>query len=124
MSGTALCFATRCPVLTYALLCDVWYWPMLSFAISGTDLCVATRCPVLSKRIRLWTSQANATRELVCCSIMLRACYAMSGTDTAYQSAIYLRTCYAMSGTDRAEDDICLRVWYAMSGTDRAYAAW
>eukprot|EP00961_Rhodomonas_salina_P082023 1103091-Rhodomonas_salina.1 len=45
--------------------------------------------------------------------ILLRACYAMSGTDTRY-GAILLRTYYAMSGTDIAPARLC----YAMPGTD------
>eukprot|EP00961_Rhodomonas_salina_P000495 6849-Rhodomonas_salina.7 len=36
---------------------------------------------------------------------------------------ICLRECYAMSGTDKAYDAIGLRTCYAMSGTDLAYGA-
>eukprot|EP00961_Rhodomonas_salina_P300853 3940236-Rhodomonas_salina.9 len=46
-------------------------------------------------------------------SIMLRACYAMSGTDTEY-GAVMLRACYAMSAScyPRATD-----VWYCHSAS-------
>eukprot|EP00961_Rhodomonas_salina_P241452 3262034-Rhodomonas_salina.2 len=69
-------------------------------------------------------------------AIMLRMCYAKSGTKLAYASAmqtassterahfsaIILRMCYAMSGTE-------LRICYAMSGTElargtRLYRRW
>eukprot|EP00961_Rhodomonas_salina_P100330 1349414-Rhodomonas_salina.6 len=52
-------------------------------------------------------------------SIVLRALYAMSGTDLAYGVTI-LRPSYAMSGTDMGHG---LRPAYAMSGTEIGYAA-
>eukprot|EP00961_Rhodomonas_salina_P190820 2574433-Rhodomonas_salina.2 len=79
-------------------------------------------------------------------AIRLRACYAMSGTNTAH-GAIGLRACYAMPGTDTAHGAVrcpalavcayaravqcpaltkpCIhrRAPYAMFGTEVAYAA-
>eukprot|EP00961_Rhodomonas_salina_P017169 230854-Rhodomonas_salina.2 len=49
----------------------------------------------------------------------LRASYAMSGTDLAYQPTPR----YAMSGTGRAYHGICLSTRYTMSGTGIAYRA-
>eukprot|EP00961_Rhodomonas_salina_P236152 3191622-Rhodomonas_salina.4 len=53
-------------------------------------------------------------------AIVLRASYAMPGTDLAYGD-IGLRVCYAMSGTDLVFGDIALRLCYGMSDTDIAY---
>eukprot|EP00961_Rhodomonas_salina_P187391 2529848-Rhodomonas_salina.1 len=60
-------------------------------------------------------------------SAMVRACYAVSGTDIgagarrrgrrgSRSEPICLRACYAVSGTD-----ISLRACYAVSGTEIAY---
>eukprot|EP00961_Rhodomonas_salina_P018006 242128-Rhodomonas_salina.5 len=57
--------------------------------------------------------------------ILLRLCYALSGTDKAY-GAILLRLCYALSGTDIAYGvpDIAYGTsCCAISGTDIAYPA-
>eukprot|EP00961_Rhodomonas_salina_P168671 2273274-Rhodomonas_salina.3 len=61
---------------------------------------------------------------------LLRASYAMSGADAAYaatrreganseQSRICLRACYAMSGTETAH-----RACYAIFRTEIAYGVW
>eukprot|EP00961_Rhodomonas_salina_P195711 2642081-Rhodomonas_salina.2 len=85
---------TRCPCcLPTRVLCDVRYGP------SG---CCYPPTRVLFRY-----------RDSASLAILLRGCYAMSGTDLA----ITLRFCYAMSSTDLA---FTLRFLYAMSSTDLA----
>eukprot|EP00961_Rhodomonas_salina_P301477 3940481-Rhodomonas_salina.9 len=67
-------------------------------------------------------------------AILLRACYAMSGTVIAYAAPTsvlcdvrtdiaYGTVCLRVSGTDLEYDRIPLCACYAMSGTDLAYDA-
>eukprot|EP00961_Rhodomonas_salina_P261206 3530058-Rhodomonas_salina.4 len=76
-----------------------------------------TRWPVLRQRMGYQRGRECVSRT----GISLRSCYAMSGTDLAYD-VISLRACYARSGTDIACGTICLRACYAMSGNDIASA--
>eukprot|EP00961_Rhodomonas_salina_P188544 2544365-Rhodomonas_salina.3 len=57
--------------------------------------------------------EREASVQDVCAPILLRPCYAMSGT-----AALYGAICYAIR-----YGIIGLRACYAMSGTDRAYVA-
>eukprot|EP00961_Rhodomonas_salina_P141377 1903442-Rhodomonas_salina.2 len=84
---------------------------------------------------RTWDTARHRRQDWEWCDlppIALRACYAMSGTDTAYLlrhvryahsgrcyriagAAVSLRACYAMSGTDIPHAASCLRSRYALS---------
>eukprot|EP00961_Rhodomonas_salina_P032702 441000-Rhodomonas_salina.3 len=100
--------------------------PGTARAFSGITFAHGTRCPVLR-----WCT----VLDVVSGAIGLWLCYAMPGTDIAYQMlAVYLRPdeedwrcsplcAYAMSGTDLAYGAMRLCACYAMSGTDLAYAA-
>eukprot|EP00961_Rhodomonas_salina_P171680 2315017-Rhodomonas_salina.3 len=77
--------------------------------VSGTDLRYAPTALSLDIPLCLQANQG----------MVLRPCYAMSGTDLAY-SASCLRACYATSGTALA---YAATVCCAMSGTELAYAA-
>eukprot|EP00961_Rhodomonas_salina_P305508 3941962-Rhodomonas_salina.1 len=114
--GTELAYGT-------ASLCDIKYWPCVC-------CCPPTLCAVLSSCMQVWKAcvgehvRRNGLSAMsrgasgMPCPILLRACYAMSGTDLA-RGAISLRTAYDMSGTS----PIVLRASYARSGTDLAYCA-
>eukprot|EP00961_Rhodomonas_salina_P272132 3677535-Rhodomonas_salina.2 len=57
------------------------------------------RCPVLTYAMLLPDTSCSRRRQVrSCIPYCLRACYAVSGTDTAY-GAICLCVRYAMSGT-------------------------
>eukprot|EP00961_Rhodomonas_salina_P027935 377831-Rhodomonas_salina.6 len=64
-----------------------------------------------------------STVLLVSSAIVLRACYAMSGTEIAYV-AIGLRPCYAMSGTGIAYGAIGLRACCSVSGSVLLTGLW
>eukprot|EP00961_Rhodomonas_salina_P235117 3177848-Rhodomonas_salina.6 len=66
-----------------------WYWPMVWCVYAYVP---ATQCPVLI--YGMVSTYPSPPQHVV-----LRACYAMSGTDLVY-AAISLRACYALSGTD------------------------
>eukprot|EP00961_Rhodomonas_salina_P060319 809936-Rhodomonas_salina.1 len=99
----------------------------------------AQRCPVLRSRMVPGCRRVQIFDHTRRSGSSLRACYAMSGTGTAYAARISpLRACYVLPGTEKAyaatsqrcpttgvEDTrgICLRTCYAMSGTDIAYGA-
>eukprot|EP00961_Rhodomonas_salina_P061048 819818-Rhodomonas_salina.3 len=85
VSHTLCCYAraTRCPVLTYAMLLHSFYW------MSGADITYAAARLLRGVRIR----ESGAGTPL-----SLHACYAMSGTDIAYR-AICPCACYVMSST-------------------------
>eukprot|EP00961_Rhodomonas_salina_P305282 3941923-Rhodomonas_salina.5 len=112
MSGTEICYATppayaratRCPVLTCAVLpaapdTDLAYGvlsayrsPMHFRPEAGSfhpstlpAYARATRCPVLTSRNVLSGRESMfQSKRQVSSAIYLRACYAMSGTDVAY----------------------------------------
>eukprot|EP00961_Rhodomonas_salina_P115844 1559028-Rhodomonas_salina.4 len=81
----------------------------------STVLCAsAMPCPVLTSRMLLLGVLAtHLTAEVL--PIVLRACYAVSGTDVAYAATI----CYAVSGTDVG---LAATIFYVVSGTDMDYA--
>eukprot|EP00961_Rhodomonas_salina_P081115 1090819-Rhodomonas_salina.2 len=99
--------------------------------MSGTAVAyAATRYPVLPSRILLRNVRYCHS---VCCSlpgtaivyaaVCLRTCYAMSGTDIAYQDRVWT-CCRSLDAVcDGVNSAISLRACYAMSGTDIAYAA-
>eukprot|EP00961_Rhodomonas_salina_P302176 3940745-Rhodomonas_salina.14 len=76
---------------------------------------IATRCPVLTSAMLLPGNVVvgfTGSFEVRGSGRLLRAPYAMPGTDIAY-GALSLRTCYAIPGTDVAYGAVFLRdAWY------------
>eukprot|EP00961_Rhodomonas_salina_P205896 2779284-Rhodomonas_salina.5 len=104
----------RCPLLTYAMLlrrrCAMrcWNrvcWLRLRYATCGTEQGYAATRRVYDTRRERERAQGYDL------AIVLRICYAVSGTGIAHGAI-----CYAMFGTGTAYGAVC----YAMSGTDVA----
>eukprot|EP00961_Rhodomonas_salina_P000501 6849-Rhodomonas_salina.13 len=121
MSGTVIGSYEHpmpCPVRAY----ETRLLLSTSYAVPGTGIgafALPMPCPMHSPR---GDTRARERQGLGDRGIVLRTCYAMSGTDLAH-GGIVLYSCYAMSGTDLAHGGIVLRLRYAMFGADIGNAA-
>eukprot|EP00961_Rhodomonas_salina_P156828 2111521-Rhodomonas_salina.1 len=127
--------ATECPVLTQHMVLRIRY------GVSGTDVAYgATRPRGRTALVRsspgtgttppvLVSTSGYLSRRHPCITIILRRCYAMSGTCLWYRCMLVLTsvccpTTRACPGTDVAyAATLLLRYCDAVSGTDGVYAA-
>eukprot|EP00961_Rhodomonas_salina_P003023 41540-Rhodomonas_salina.1 len=149
MSGTELVLqysTTRCLVTWRPVGREgEWLTTTDTECNSGGILAYLSTPEGVSCRIELRTPYAMSESGIVYGAIVLRACYAVSGTETGYAATQHpvlkyrlcyyqadtfnlspgssLRACYAMFITHRVCSAITLRACYAMSGTHLAYGA-
>eukprot|EP00961_Rhodomonas_salina_P291122 3931719-Rhodomonas_salina.1 len=135
---SAYVLATPSPVLTWPCATAIFYCLLHYFGASRIAKEKEEKAMVLFYPRPMRRPVLTHSDSMSC--YLLRACYAMPGTDissgaTAYQGAmrfsstdtphgsIALHACYPVSGTDLAYGSIGLCACYAVSGTDVAYGA-
>eukprot|EP00961_Rhodomonas_salina_P287480 3884177-Rhodomonas_salina.3 len=90
---------------------------LCSYAMSGTDMAYDATLPL--RGVQYWQSVCYEF-AMLCASILLHACYGMSGTEIGCGAAFRWERMKAKRGTERGLTSILLRARYAMSGTDTA----